>query len=177
MVICMSCLLSPRSVHRPAQRAGGELGNQVPLVVHRPALVGSRAAVLGRDLSGLREAGVGGRLTTQELFRLGRDEMLGTDGGQADSSLADRRVRVSIKPHNGCRCGHRPIAYAALNLFVGTASARTDGHMKLDEELTRSYDRLVGPDMELAYGDLPGPVRPPDHRRGAHRGERRGKIL
>ena len=51
----------PARAAAPAQRAGGELGDQVPLVVLGSALVGDRVAVLGGDRPGRGEALLVGR--------------------------------------------------------------------------------------------------------------------
>src|SRR6266540_3391696 len=80
----------------PAQRAGGELGGEMALVVGRPALVGDRVAMLGGDPAGFDKGFLGGRLAAQVRLGLGRGELLPADRAAVpDDRVGDHPLGVT----------------------------------------------------------------------------------
>src|SRR6266545_4870561 len=158
----------------PAQRAGGELGGEMALVVGRPALVGDRVAMLGGDPAGFDKGFLGGRLAAQVRLGLGRGELLRADRGQADADVGERAVR---EPHGRAGRRDRPVADAPLDLLVRAAATRPDRHPDLGQQLARADHGLVRPDVEPPDRDGTAAARPGDHDRRAQRGERGRQVL
>ena len=163
-----------RPIARQPQRADGELGGQMALVVRGAALVRYRPAVLGGDLPGPDEAFAAGRRAAQEVLGLGRGKVLGADRGQADPGLGDR---VTIQPERGAGRAHRPVAGPAVHLHVRAAAAGPDRHPDLGQQLVRRHHGLVRAEVELTLRHGAGARTAVDHHRGPHRGEGGRQVL
>ena len=172
----MSGLLSPRAGGGAAQRPGGELAGQVPLVVDRSALVGARLAVLAGDPAGLRRSSssVAG-LPAQEVLGLGAR---GSARRRPRSARCRRRVTVSPSSHSAAPAA----ATAQSPTRRSTFSYALPPPGRIGTRI--SMRSSAGP-TTVSYGPVwnsrTGTVRVPsgaaDHRGGVDRGERGGQVL
>src|SRR5215211_4729040 len=105
---------------RAAESAFRQNAREVALVVHGPAAIRKRGAVLGGDLARLREQLLRRRPAAKQLLGAGDVDGRRPYSAERHTGVRDRAV---LDPDRG-RCGRdRPVAGPPLDLLVGAARA------------------------------------------------------